>query len=82
MRTTSVADDDEGISMSTPPTVLVTGASSGIGKGFATRYARQGHDVVLVAQGAKGEDPFGYRAEFVNLARAAKTAASLEAQRR
>ena len=39
-------------------------------------------DVVRVAQGAKGDDPYGYRAEFVNLARAAKTAASLEAQRR
>ena len=39
-------------------------------------------DVVRTAQGAKGEDPYGYRAEFVNLARAAKTARSLGAQRR
>lgn len=38
-------------------------------------------DVVRVAQAAKADDPFGYRAEFVNLARAAKTAASLQAQR-
>ncbi|TDR89918.1 VWA domain-containing protein [Enterovirga rhinocerotis] len=39
-------------------------------------------DVVRIAQGAKGDDPYGYRAEFVNLARAAKTASSLPAQRR
>jgi Ca-activated chloride channel homolog len=32
--------------------------------------------VVALANGAKGEDPFGYRAEFIQLARAAKTAAS------
>ena len=29
----------------------------------------------------KGEDPFGYRAEFVNLVRLAKSAASVERQR-
>ena len=32
--------------------------------------------VVLTA--AKGDDPFGYRAEFVNLVRLAKTAQALE----
>jgi len=31
-------------------------------------------DVIALAKGAKGEDPFGYRSEFVNLARLAKTA--------
>lgn len=35
-------------------------------------------DVIALAQGAKGEDPFGYRAEFVNLVRLAKSAAALE----
>jgi len=30
-------------------------------------------DVIALAQGAKGEDPFGYRAEFINLVRIAKT---------
>ncbi|MBI5312755.1 MAG: VWA domain-containing protein [Methylocystis sp.] len=31
-------------------------------------------DVIGLAQSAKGDDPFGYRAEFVNLARLAKSA--------
>jgi Ca-activated chloride channel family protein len=35
-------------------------------------------DVIALAQGAKGEDPFGYRAEFINLVRMAKTAQALE----
>ena len=31
-------------------------------------------DVIALAQSAKGDDPFGYRAEFVNLVRLAKSA--------
>ena len=35
-------------------------------------------DVIAMAQASKGDDPFGYRSEFVNLARLAKSAAALE----
>ncbi|HEX8915193.1 MAG TPA: SDR family oxidoreductase [Humisphaera sp.] len=34
------------------PTVLITGASTGIGSVYADRFARRGHDVVLVARDA------------------------------
>ena len=40
------------------------------------------HDDVIAAAGsARGEDPFGYRAEFLSLVRLTKTAASMEAMR-
>ena len=37
-------------------------------------------DVLKLANEAKGQDPFGYRAEFITLVHKAKTAASLQAQ--
>jgi len=39
-------------------------------------------DVASLAQGAKGDDRFGYRTEFVNLVRLAKSAAALEPLKR
>ena len=47
-------------------------------RSLSRQSVHAGISVIDLANGAKGEDEFGYRAEFVQLARLAKTAASQE----
>jgi uncharacterized protein len=47
--------------MSALPTVFITGASSGIGATYAERFARRGHDLVLVARDKQRLDSLAVR---------------------
>ncbi|MGH8492249.1 MAG: SDR family NAD(P)-dependent oxidoreductase [Moraxellaceae bacterium] len=47
--------------MTALPTVLITGASSGIGATYAERFARRGHNLVLVARNKEGLEAMATR---------------------
>jgi short-subunit dehydrogenase len=47
--------------MTTSPPVLITGASTGIGAAYAERFARRGHDLVLVARDVARMEALGVR---------------------
>lgn len=47
--------------MPTLPSVLITGASTGIGAAYAERFARRGHDLVLVARDTARMETLGAR---------------------
>jgi short-subunit dehydrogenase len=49
--------------MSSIPSVLITGASTGIGATYAQRFAQRGHDLVLVARDKARLDAWPQRCE-------------------
>jgi short-subunit dehydrogenase len=49
------------MTMTTQPSVLITGASTGIGAVYADRFARRGHDLVLVARDLARMEDLGHR---------------------
>lgn len=55
------ANRKESKSMTALPTVLITGASTGIGAAYAERFARRGHDLVLVARDKARMETLGAR---------------------
>ncbi|PTB22544.1 SDR family oxidoreductase [Trinickia symbiotica] len=52
--------------MSTKPAVLVTGASTGIGAIYADRFAKRGHDLVLVARNVERMEELAARLRAEN----------------
>ncbi|MEX3958590.1 SDR family NAD(P)-dependent oxidoreductase [Trinickia sp. EG282A] len=52
--------------MSTKPAVLVTGASTGIGAIYADRFAKRGHDLVLVARNVERMEELAVRLRAEN----------------
>ena len=79
-RSVTVADTFETVD-ATPRDVRFAAAVAAFGEllGGGRYTGDYGYeDVVALAQGARGEDPFGYRNEFVRLVRLAQSIAALE----
>lgn len=79
-RPVTPADGHESVAAA-PPDTRFAAAVAGFGQLLrGGRYTGgYGYDeVIALAQGARGEDPFGYRAEFVGLVRLARSLASAE----
>ncbi|MDQ1127872.1 short-subunit dehydrogenase, partial [Microbacterium sp. SORGH_AS 505] len=60
-----------------PGAIVITGASSGIGAGFARRFAARGHDVVLIARRAERLEALAEEVRGLHRVEAAVLAADL-----
>ena len=79
----AVTSDDEVQTLASAPIYTrMAAAVAGFGQLISgSTYLSDDFDydrVISIANGARGEDEFGYRSEFVQLVRAAKTASALE----
>jgi len=75
--TTPVTKANEATLAGEPAFATAVAAFGQLLRGDATIKAYSYDDVIALAQSAKGEDPFGYRAEFINLVRIAKNAPAM-----
>ena len=76
--TSPITPDQEVSSIDDARFATAVAAFGQILRGGRNTGAYSYNDVVELAQSAKGEDRFGYRVEFINLVRLAKSAASLQ----
>ena len=74
-RPVTLADGHESVGAA-PPDARFAAAVAGFGQLLRGGRYTGGYgygDVIALAQGARGEDPFGYRAEFIDLVRLARS---------
>ena len=74
-RPVTLADGHESVAAA-PPDARFAAAVAGFGQLLRGGRYTGGYgydDVIALAQGARGEDPFGYRAEFIDLVRLARS---------